>query len=471
MGLQRCVGLKLPSGEIGNIYIDIKNRVIDNKNINMLVNGIVRNRMAKVIFVLNPRTFSTSRFSLNVTDMNDLKNMLSNAKGESNKIKPENSTGYKGFEFSRERKGKKEMSYGKYHYGNKYSREELKNGGGNNNNKYKNSHGKNGEGKKGDRYRDKGNRRNEDKERQKAKLLFLESGNDRDKDAAKRIIGEAIKENKKGFVQVIREGGVVEVVNVLDAFKDVKLSEKGITIVGNRNIKTDEDAEKYGLEIGVKMLILKVVDRQVAIKQYGDYLNEQVVEKLKMNNSVILEKQLKNKRDDNSKNNEVKVVQIGWNISLNDLTGQKKFEIENHLKKGHDVEIIIDEREELDRENSSFNSGNNNGGGDGENMEVYAKRRKELNEAERIMRNKMMNIIEENLHELEGLSDKDISQKGYIESRLVMKVKGIDKKKGNMKSDRKEQKRLEKAMKAERNRQRREEKERLAREQMKELNV
>lgn len=439
------------------------------------------------------REFHITANPLNASSMSDLKSLLSKAKvsagnksethkDELNSHKPfrGKQKDFKKTDFSsnhgwNKEKGKEggQLSFSNKKYPPKERDNKDKTEFSDRRSKYK--HQGPGKGKKGSRGSSK-NRNSydaEEEKRQKRKFLFLETGNDRDKDAAKRIISEAIKENDKGLVQVIKGGGVVEVVNVIDAFEGIVLSEKGIIVVGNRNIK-QEDEDKHGLSVGSKMLILKVVERQLAIKQYGDFLSEQVVEKLKLSKSNILDKQ-KKRKDDGGKG-ELKVVQVGWNINLNDLTGQKKFEIENHLKKGHDVEIVFDERSYLDKENSGFGGGGSGGAGGGsdsgsaEKMELYSKRRKDLNDVERALRNKMLAIVEDNLRELEGLPESNIvSKKGFIESRMIIRVKGIDRKNDNIREDKREKKRMEKALKAEKIRQRREEKERLARETMKEL--
>lgn len=402
--------------------------------------------------------------------MNDLKNMLSqaaNAKSEpileqplktQEKMKYTNKGKEKTFDdyqkndrryknekvsFSKDRYNTNDKSF-KY---DKFSK----------NDKY--GHGQRG---KNDKYSK--NNHSRDRER----LTFLETGNDRDKDAAKRIISEALKSNRKGLVQLIKPNSPVEILPVIKAFKGLILKEKGLLIVGHKNIK-EEDENKHGLEVGDKMLILKVTDREQVIKQYGDYLSELVVEKLKLSNSGILEKQKRGKKDDNK--GELKIVQIGWNISLSDLKGQKKFEIENHLKKGDDIEIVIDEKDILDKENASqyVSSGNESSA---DKLEIYANRRKQLSDVEITMRNKMLNIINETLRSIENLSEANIgATKGYIESRILIKVKGIKRKEGEEKLKKKELKALEKKQRAEKIAQRRAEKEKLLAEQVQEIRV
>lgn len=437
------------------------------------------------------REFHIKTRNQNASSMSDLKSLLSKAKvggetkshnsrddGSNNKTYKGKSREFKKADFSSDPAGRdgSQIPYGNKKYPPR--EKEFKNRGDYSDKrlKLKNSPG-GGKGKKDFKktYKTRSGHDAEGEKRQRKKFLFLETGNDRDKDAAKRIIAMAMKENERGLVQVIKGGGVVEVVNVVDAFQDMVLSEKGIVIVGNRSIKAD-DEEKHGMGVGSKLLILKVVERQLAIKQYGDYLSEQVVEKLKLSRSNILDKQRKKKDDGGSGGRgELKVVQIGWNINLNDLTGQKKFEIENHLKKGSDVEIVFDERSFLDKDNHSFHSGGGGStdSGSADKMEVYSKRRKELNEVERALRNKMLAIVEANLRELEGLPESNmLPKKGFLESRLLLRVKGIDRQDGESgREDKREKKRQEKVLKAEKIRQRREEKERLARETLKEFTL
>lgn len=414
------------------------------------------------------RCFSTT--FIRTDSMNDLKNMLSqaaNAKSEpileqplktQEKMKYTNKGKEKTFDdyqkndrryknekisFSKDRYNTNDKSF-KY---DKFSK----------NDKY--GHGQRG---KNDKYSK--NNHSRDRER----LTFLETGNDRDKDAAKRIISEALKSNRKGLVQLIKPNSPVEILPVIKAFKGLILKEKGLLIVGHKNIK-EEDENKHGLEVGDKMLILKVTEREQVIKQYGDYLSELVVEKLKLSNSGILEKQKRGKKDDNK--GELKIVQIGWNISLSDLKGQKKFEIENHLKKGDDIEIVIDEKDILDKENASqyVSSGNESSA---DKLEIYANRRKQLSDVEITMRNKMLNIINETLRSIENLSEANIgATKGYIESRILIKVKGIKRKEGEEKLKKKELKALEKKQRAEKIAQRRAEKEKLLAEQVQEIRV
>lgn len=304
--------------------------------------------------------------------------------------------------------------------------------------------------------------------RDRERLAFLETGNDRDKEAAKRIISEAFKSNNKGLVQLIKPNSPVEVLPVVKAFTGIVLKEKGLLVVGHKNIK-EEDENKHGMKVGDKLMILKIADREQVVKQYGDYLSELVVEKLKLSNSKILEKQKRGKKDDNK--SELKIVQIGWSISLNDLKGQKKFEIENHLKKGDDVEIVIDEKDIIDKENSSqyVSSGNESSA---DKLEIYAKRRKALSDVEITMRNKMLNIINDTLRSIENLPEANIGiTKGYIESRILIKVKGIKREGGEEKLKKKELKALEKKQRAEKIAQRRAEKEKLLAEQIQEISV
>lgn len=326
---------------------------------------------------------------------------------------------------------------------------------------------KQGKGEKFSKY-DKQSKYSFREKKKKESLAFLETGNDRDKEAAKRIMSEALKNNSLGLVQLIRPNVGAEMLRVTKAYEGLSLKESGLMIVGTRNIK-NEDEDKHGLKVGEKYLILKVSDRQQVIKQYGDYLNEVVVEKLKLKNSIILDKQKKGKKDDNK--NELKVVQIGWNINLNDLTGQKKFEIENHLKKGNDVEIIIDEKDVIDKENSSQYVSSGNESSD-DKLILYAKRRKDLNDVEFTMRNKMLKIIDDTLRSIEKLPEANIGEtKGFIESRILIKVKGIVRKNEDEKLNKKEQKALEKKQRAEKIEQRRLEKEKQLAEQMQEIQV
>jgi hypothetical protein len=74
------------------------------------------------------------------------------------------------------------------------------------------------------------------------------------------------------------------------------------------------------------------------------------------------------------------------------------------------------------------------------------------------------------LHEIEGLLESNIgAQKGFFESRLMIRVKAPAKNTQLSKAAKREQKQLEKQQRAERNRLRREEKERARTEQLREL--
>jgi hypothetical protein len=316
--------------------------------------------------------------------------------------------------------------------------------------------------------------------KEKLRNLFhsaMEGANDRDIDNAKRIVEEAVSMNKKGLAQVIRKGGDIKIENIVYGFVGLNLKEEGLMIVGHRAVKEDEvdilkalrdrNRNSANANVDPKLLIVKVVEREAAVKQYSDYLNEQVVEKLKLSNSTILAKQKRGKEEGGR--SDLKLVQIGWNINMHDLLGQKKFEIETHLNKQNDVEIVIDDKEYLDMDNQFGKSGSGCEVTE-EKMEIYKNRCKQLTDLETAMRNKTLNAVMEMLHEIEGLLESNIgAQKGFFESRLMIRVKAPAKNTQLSKAAKREQKQLEKQQRAERNRLRREEKERARTEQLREL--
>lgn len=211
------------------------------------------------------------------------------------------------------------------------------------------------------------------------------TGSDRDQQWAKIVIGK-LAEHRKSKIQLIKKGEVTNVKYMRDIFKGLDLRENGVVIV------SEKDGE-------VK---LKVVEQKVAMKEYSDYLAAKVTEQLReMDNSVVRRQDKNLKKEEGFKG---KVVQVGWGITLNDLQGQKLFEVSKHLHKGFDVDIVFDERENLDKENS------------GSTLRNFSN---ELEEIEAIRREKLLSLIADKLDQ----DEIKFQRTGSINGRLVVSAK------------------------------------------------
>lgn len=222
--------------------------------------------------------------------------------------------------------------------------------------------------------------------RPKKNEFTLSTGSDRDKKWAKIVITKAYKANA-GQVELIREGQVVKC-GIKECFKGLDLRTQGIVVVGESK----------------ECMKLKVVDHEQAMKAYSDHLAKHVTEALRASDNSVVRKQDKNNRKEDTFKG--KVVQVGWGITMNDLRGQKCFEVERHLAKGFDVDIVFDERRNLDKENV------------GGNAQV---RRCQLEEVEALRREKILDLLQSHLETLGAKFSRD----GAIDSRLVISAKAL----------------------------------------------
>lgn len=213
----------------------------------------------------------------------------------------------------------------------------------------------------------------------------LSTGSDRDQKWAKIVISTVFKSKAKQ-VELIKDGEVVKC-EIKDCFKNLNLRDHGIVVVSESD----------------NCMKLKQVDHEQAMKAYADYLAKKVTDALRASDNSVVRKQDKNnKKDDTFKG---KVVQVGWGITLNDLKSQKRFEIERHLSKGFDIEIVVDDRRNLDKENVGRNFSTTN--------------RRELEEIEAIRREKIVVLLETQLEEFGAKPQRE----GSIDGRLVISVK------------------------------------------------
>lgn len=254
----------------------------------------------------------------------------------------------------------------------------------------------------------RGNNQHKGRPPKKSDFEFT-TGSDRDKKWAKVVISSVFKSHTPK-IELIKGGEIVKC-GIRECFKNLDLSEQGIVIVS----ESDE------------CIKLKQVKQELAMKAYSDYLAKQVTNALRASDNSVVRKQDKNnKKEDTFKG---KVVQIGWGITLNDLKAQKRFEIERHLSKGFDVDVVFDDRRNLDKENV------------GGNVSHF---KRELEEIEAIRREKVVTLLESQLEEFGAKSQRE----GAINGRLVISVKSIEKK-GLSKEEKKAQKAAEKALRRE----------------------
>ncbi|QPG75869.1 hypothetical protein FOA43_003255 [Brettanomyces nanus] len=232
---------------------------------------------------------------------------------------------------------------------------------------------------------------------------LFRNGTTRDKEAAQVIIGKARRMNGQGLVKVIKDGEDKGVVSVFECCKELDLDKEGMMIVSKLRKQLGGSQEEL-------VPVIRIVGQQQARKAYSDYLSEQVTRRLKVSNPGLIRKQErgKNNNEENGiagESGDYKVVRVSWQITSNDLQGQKRHEIESQIKKGENVRIVFDDKNNFDR--------------------THGRRRgneEELNEMETTKRGKVVKFVEKLIEEELETS---YEEEGTVQDKLIFKVKPL----------------------------------------------
>ncbi|KAH3668038.1 hypothetical protein OGAPHI_001792 [Ogataea philodendri] len=162
-------------------------------------------------------------------------------------------------------------------------------------------------------------------------------GTKRDQDTLRLVINKVREVSPQGLVKVIRDGQNLGVLRLKDAVQRVDLSQEGYLFMGTSK---DEKGETIG--------ILKATSQQLARKQLSDHLQQEVALEFQKKNPRMAAKQ--QKQESKQREPDVKFIRVSWQITLHDLNGQKRHEIETQIKKGDRVRIEIDDKDNFDKD-------------------------------------------------------------------------------------------------------------------------
>lgn len=276
---------------------------------------------------------------------------------------------------------------------------------------------------------------------------LFRTGTNRDREAANVIISKVKNMNHQGLMKLIQDGQDKGVVSIFSCCRGLNLDNEGLVIVSRLRQKIGGREEEL-------LPVVRVVDQQQARKAYSDYLSEQVTKRLRISNPGIIKRQERGKinNDDNGIAGEAgdyKIVRVSWQITSNDLHGQKKHEIESPMKKGEAVRIVFDDKRNFARSRARKSQNPD-----------------DMDEVETTRREKVVNFVSQ-LIESMGTT---LEREGTIGDKLMFKVKPLELD-NNDKEEKKRQKNLKKKERQEKIRLRTERKRAKEMEEMKVMNV
>ncbi|GME76195.1 unnamed protein product [Ambrosiozyma monospora] len=259
------------------------------------------------------------------------------------------------------------------------------------------------------------------KNKPREKFLTEVTGTMKDRLAFKEVIQEIMAINRDEIKVIDTRAGrdSSKIVKTGYLMKTIDLNENGIEMVSVAN----------------EVPLVKIISSEAARKNYSDFLASEV-------NNLFREGQ-KNKlvRDENSNEengeNDIKMIRVSWQITNNDLNGQKKNEIVSHYKKGETLQIVIDENDNFDRQNNP-----------------HYDTTKEMSNVKKALRGKVIDNLNALLTEELGAS---FETSGDVNTKVIYNLKPLQKKQLS-KDEKKRLKELKKLEKQEKLKQRLEKK-------------
>lgn len=222
----------------------------------------------------------------------------------------------------------------------------------------------------------------------------------RDIEAVKLIIEEVRRRNPRGLCKFVVNGQEKNDMNIYDCCKAVDFSHSGLMIVSSGR-KDDR---------GHSVPSVKEVDQKTARQIYSNHLSELATQSIKQKSPGLVRRQKRIKSvsaDIGGEGGEYKVVRVSWQITPNDLSNQKRHEIESQVKKGVPLRIVFDDNDNFDR---SLNRRHGN--------------EDDLGDVEATKREKVASFVEELMEAMGAKFDRE----GTIKDKLMYKVKPVDNK-------------------------------------------
>ncbi|ODV84104.1 hypothetical protein CANARDRAFT_9096 [[Candida] arabinofermentans NRRL YB-2248] len=262
----------------------------------------------------------------------------------------------------------------------------------------------------------------------------LTTGTTKAKECIIHIIEQCRKINRSGQIYLVPlKGGQPTLQHVVQVAKSINLDNEGLIIV-------KEHYSAPGAASGNERhqpSLVKVVDKLTAMKAYSDYQAAKITSsiswnrKMEANNAAAAAATAST----TSGEGETKIIRVSWQITINDLSGQKRQEIVSQINKGYRVQVILDHVENFSRERRIAN---------------FGQRDQPLGDLEFAKREKIMGLIESKLEEM-GCS---FTKEGKTQDMITYIIKPIKKEKasastndngnGGQKMDEKQRKKQEK---------------------------
>ncbi|CCK69379.1 Aim23p KNAG_0C02680 [Huiozyma naganishii CBS 8797] len=167
--------------------------------------------------------------------------------------------------------------------------------------------------------------------RPKKIVINWRTGTERAQMAANSIIAEIFKLNEKGDIMFIAPGSnKLESSNVRKFARGLDLGQYGLSIVNVEKVSGFNGNRR-------QVPLIKIVDSEVALRKYADELGKRKRDEL-VELGVLSKNNTGPKRDTSLKH-----IRVSWRINLDDLEHQKAYEINKLLKRGHKVNLYLDE--------------------------------------------------------------------------------------------------------------------------------
>lgn len=167
--------------------------------------------------------------------------------------------------------------------------------------------------------------------RKTPRFQFL-TGTEQAQNAMKDVISAVHAASPSYAVQFVNPStGKLERAHLVDIVNSTDLTENGLVVVAGTG----------------KLPLVKTNKVQEMIKLYGDKLAKQKEQELLAMGSAAAQRALRAREKSEKKKSATKLVAVAWNISMGDLTNQKRLEIGRRAAKGDRFVIYLGEKRSL----------------------------------------------------------------------------------------------------------------------------